>query len=152
MTTKIVDVKLQPDGVYFKHPLFINGVGLEHLQAMLNETYQANVKDFYHDLIEYALNEGCDISSPQKVDIIIDGRGKKISIGGKVLSISEFIKDGLRNTVPNIVKFRYTKSNGETSLRRIDVLDDDGDYVYGLDKDDGDKYKKFIKENIKLAL
>jgi hypothetical protein len=72
---------------------------------------------------------------------------------GPVKYLSEIVRDGdFNNVEPNIIKFRYRKSNGETSLRNVAVQGEDDTYLWGLDKDDCNSFKKFIKRNISFKL
>jgi len=51
-------------------------------------------------------------------------------------------------TYNEIVEFHYEKSDGSESYRRVGVLEEDSEYIKGLDLNDGNKYKAFKKENI----
>jgi hypothetical protein len=55
-------------------------------------------------------------------------------------------------TYNEIVEFTYEKPDGSESLRKIGVFEKDGEYITGLDLNDGNKYKAFRKGNIRSVV
>jgi len=62
------------------------------------------------------------------------------------LSETDVLNVSLRK--PDLVEFVYKKSNGETEWRKIDLIEEDSNYMKGNDVNDNNKFKCFKKCNI----
>ena len=128
-----------------------NGMGclaaqlVKHFKDGIGGIYIAqhdDAQEYNYEIRFVATNEPANFTLAGRVTLIGKSydEAKQFDLYGD-LDVNADVKD--------TITFVYDKGNGERpKWRTIGLTQDNGDYIEGYDKEDGDKFKRFVKSRI----